>query len=300
MIQMQDGDTGDDSWTWFIGPSRIGRFVLFSVLIVGMASFVGPSPTGAQFTDSENGTANFSAASSFNGNTDDSSAYNDANGNGVQDDGETAYSESELQNFDDTSANLVIPGSVGEVRSSNGPISITAASIASEVDIRSDSGDITFNSTSGETNLSGSEIYSKNGGVSINSTDHINLNSSTIRADTGSIEIRGKSIDSVNAYLWSKNQGIELSAKRNGGGQLYAVGLETDARSDVVLGSNGNMTFDQGTLYAKNGQVTANLGSGCPTLSVAGTAIDDSDNSLVYGPDCTVVNGTPSSGGANP
>ncbi|MDS0222869.1 hypothetical protein NDI54_16100 [Haloarcula sp. S1AR25-5A] len=138
-------------------------------------------------------------------------AYNDSNGNGRYDDGEMTYSEEELVNFNDSSANLVIPESVNQIKPKNGQVSIRASTITYGGKIRSKTstvlltavnGDISMNEAkirsnqkislsapNGDISMVDSYIRPESGHVTLSADGPIDLTDSEVRSKTGNVNI---------------------------------------------------------------------------------------------------------------
>ena len=206
-------------------------------------------------------------------------AFDDADDDGVFDEGETIFSKSELDNFDNTSVNLVIPDAVGEIRNDADGISITARSITSEVDFRSNGGTIELAATEGEI-LINTEVRSQK--------------------DTGAVSISGKRIDISDANIQSDNGGVTISATQAGGGELIAVGTALRAqKTNINLNSIGDMFLDDAELTS-NGIISADLASNY-TIHLSGTNLKNQKGpgAIQYTPD-TVTKEPPDSPLAEP
>lgn len=205
-------------------------------------------------------------------------AFDDADDDGVFDEGETTFSKSELDNFDNTSVNLVIPDAVGEIRNDDG-ISITARSITSEVDFRSNGGTIDLAATEGEI-LINTEVRSQK--------------------DTGAVSISGKRIDVSDADIQSDKGGVTISATQAGGGELIAVGTDLRAqKTNINLNSVGDMFLDDAELISE-GIISADLAADY-TIHLSGTILKNQKGpgAIQYTPD-TVTKEPPDSPLAEP
>jgi len=277
------------------------RIVLVAILVVG-ALGAGVGTTFGEFTDTETTETNLGAAGAFEGDFPSSSAgYNDSNGNGRYDAGEQTYTKSEIRDFNEPSADLVIPKSVGDIDDDNEPISITAGSITSSVNLSSRNEGVHITATSGDANLGELTLSSRNNGVDITATGAVSIDNAKLSSRNNDISIRAKSISARNADLWSRNNEILLSARQNGGGPIDAAGARFETRNNrIILESSGDISLDSAQLYWKNKAPVANLGVSEAKLSVNRTILDESGGTLTYAPDDITVQGTPDKGAVSP
>lgn len=294
------------------------RTVLVALIVVGALGATASTATYAQFSDAHGGTGSASAASSFGGNGGGGGssldrAYDDANGNGRYDEGETTYGKNELRSFENRSVDLVIPAGVGEVKDNRG-LSVTAGSIASSVDLRSKRGDVALSAVDGGIDLSGATVRSGAGTVDVEASGDATLDGASVTADGGPISVSaggrlsaydatveargnatavGRTVSMRRASVRSAGGRTVAAASRNGGGTLDA----TDAAlvggdGGVALGSNGDLRLNGSTLRSQRGQAAADLGTDAATLFVDGTDVDDADGTLAYDPDGVTVVGS--------
>ncbi|UWG48189.1 Cell surface protein [Halanaeroarchaeum sp. HSR-CO] len=221
-------------------------------------------------------------------------AYDDENGNGVYDSGETTYSKSELYSFNEPSANLVIPTAVGELNRNAG-VSITANSITSEVDIGATWGSVSLTASGGEVQTS--QIVESNANVDIRGAT-VDISNGEIRSSYGDITISateggGGQLSATGAFIETgsniilESEGhlslssgevhssygdITISATRGGGGQLSATGAFIETNENIILESKGDMILDSATVQTSYGQITADLG-GSNTIHISETDV---------------------------
>ncbi|ELZ25112.1 hypothetical protein C475_11214 [Halosimplex carlsbadense 2-9-1] len=255
------------------------RSALVVVCVLVLVS-AGSATTYGLFSDSEQASGTIQAADKFNGNSDSGSssgtAYNDADGDGERDMNEQTYSQSDLVGFDNPSANLVIPESVGPVeKTDNGNIQMTAQSITSEVKIRTKNGGITLTADGGNIDLAG-PVVAETGSIDIN-------------AQSGDVNLEGATIDSKNRY-------IDVTA----GGHLNMDRATIDTNAQITLRSGSDIRLENAEISSKNGEASATLGSAGDTLYVNGATIGDKDDTLRYSPADATVDGTPNSGTTQP
>jgi PKD repeat protein len=187
-------------------------------------------------------------------------AFDDANGNGRLDDGETTYGKGQIADFDDENVNLVIPSSVGEI--SRNQIEIEAASINSEVGLVANNGDVQVE-TSGDVRLRG-----------------------RTRAQNGNVQLSGNRIDASGTSVTSSTGNVEITAR---GAFDASDGRLESQNGDVELASNGDMTLSGATVRSGTGSLSAELG-GPNTLYVLDTTIQEpnDDGILRYSPESVV------------
>ena len=280
-------------------PSRFWAFVLVvCVALVATATLAGGATTQAAFVDDELGDGSVTAAASFDRGPPGPRAYDDANGNGQWDQGETTYTESDLYSFDDSSANLVVPSDVGTVNNS-GSIDITAGSLTAETSFQSDSGSVSLSATDGDADLGGQNVLAA-GRADVSATGTATVDGAAVIGVFGDSSVTGKSVSARNANVVSYFGTTTLSARERGGGPLDATNATLQSRygGDIVLESSGDMRLENAEIQAPYGDITADLQRGGRTLFVDGASIDDADadNTLVYTPRGTTVDGTPAAG----
>ena len=224
-------------------PSRFWAFVLVvCVALVATATLAGGATTQAAFVDDELGDGSVTAATSFGGGgPPENRAYNDANGNGRYDSGEQTYTENQLENFNDPSANVVIPANIGKVQKNGGGVSITANSITSEARFQSNGGSVTLEATGGDIDLSDQRVQSNGGTIEIVSSANIDLSGTTLQSNGGNINFLSN--DDVNL------NGASLQA--NGGSLTAELGASsaTLSVSEASLRDNTGNTLT----YAPSG-----------------------------------------------
>ena len=260
-------------------PSRFwGLVLLAGVFVVATATFAGTATTQAAFVDAELGNGSVTAATSFGGNPPGPRAYNDANGNGRYDSGEQTFTADDLTDFDDSSANLVVPSDVNTVEDRNGGVSITANSLTAETDFRSRNGGVDIEATGGDVDLNGQTARSRNGDVSISASGDVDITDATLR---------------------SRNEDITVESS----GTITAERSSLRTRNgDVSLTSVGSIDPTDATLRTRNGDLTADLGTNSATLTVEGTAFvrRSGPGTLLYSPGGVTVQGTPEQGSTQP
>ncbi|WP_193309321.1 type IV pilin [Halorubrum halophilum] len=161
-------------------------------------------------------------------------AFDDPNGNGIQDPGETTYTESELENFDNDSVDLVIYSDFGEVKASGSQVDITANTITAGNDFTSSGKSISLTAT-GDVIINGATLEAKgNKGISITSTNGI------ISANNTQMRVTGG----------GPNKG---PITFNSNGNLYLVDADLDAS-----GYNADLGTTSATLYWNGLTLTGN------------------------------------------
>lgn len=244
-----------------MSKTRALRVVLVVVMLVGALGAAGPGTTIAYFSDSHDGTGSISADVGYStnpgngnggGNNDPGpngpKAYNDENNNGEYDNGEETINRNKIADFNDQSANLVIPSDVGSVNPNNQQVAITAASITSEVEIRSETGQVTLDARDGDVELAGTNVTGENGKVDIRAPNgHVNVDDATITSDTGSVLIEAQSISAEGAAIDSNGK-VDLVTTRNGGGPLDAPGITVESTGAFVVEAGGDVTLDESSI----------------------------------------------------
>lgn len=196
--------------------TRALRVVLVLVMAVGALGAAGPGTTIAYFEDTHDGAGSFSADVGYStnpgngGGNGNDAAFNDANGNGVQDEGEESYNPNQLRDFNDSDANLVIPADVEEISHKNKQISITAGSIDSAVNISSENADVVLEATSGDVNLEDTALTSLNNRITISAAGTINVDGGNLTAPNNAITFDASKISGDDAIFYSSNNRIEL------------------------------------------------------------------------------------------
>jgi len=270
--------------------------LVLGVSLVATGTVAVDGTTQAAFVDGELGDGSVTAAASFDRGPPGPRAYDDANGNGQWDQGEPTYTESDLYSFDDSSADLVVPSDVGTINNS-GSIDVTAGSITAETNFQSDSGSVSLAATDGDAGLNDQEVLAA-GTASVTATGTANVDGATLIGVFGDASVSGKSVSARNANVVSYFGTTTLSARERGGGPLDATGATLQSRygGDIVLESSGDMVLETAELQAPYGEITADLRRGSSTLFVDGASITDSDDTLIYSPRGTSVDGTPAAG----
>lgn len=267
------------------------------VLFLGVAILAGAggSATVAYMSDTAVSNNTIHTAESFNSGTQNQHPCIDQNGNGVCEQSEPTLDDSQLADFDDPTADVIIPAKA-KVSPQNSDVSVRANTVT--VDGTIDAGQsVSLEATGGDLDASGASIRAKNGGVTMRSAGHLDLDDATVDGDTGAVDIRAQSISAQRASITAKNDAVILSATRNGGGTLDARDASLDGQSGITLGSDGDMNLNGTGLVSKNGGATADLTTSSATLSVQDTQIKDDDKDLVYSPSGVTVAGQPKNPG---
>ena len=290
--------------------------VIVGVLVAGAGLTAGATTYGL-FSAADTGTGSIQAAASFDVPGDGPCV--DADGNGQCGPGDIPVDADDLTTFDNDSADLLIPESVGDIDNGNSEISITANNITSEVDIETKTRDISLDAGSGgihfggsnvtidggsgsvninsegDVNLSGSRISTKTAGVQISSNGHLNIDYATIdgRESNQPIDLSGKTISARYAAITNKNGEMILSATNNNGGELDATGATIESRAkngklsgaSITVESTGTMVLNQTELRVKQtASVEAYIGSTDAVLYTDGIVVVDDDDALYYEP----------------
>lgn len=262
------------------------------VFVSGIGLTAGATTYGL-FSDAATGTGSIQAAESFDETPPGEEAWDDQDGDGFYDSGEPTYTEENLTEFDEPSANLIIPNDMGKIKAKNNNVSINAGSIQSEVRIESGTGHVTLTATHGNVTITDSLVKSKNKAVTIITNDTLNIYDTTLDAED-EINISAKEISAQRANIKSGSEYVTLSATDR---PLSLSSATVEAPTGYIqLRSDGDMEVDSATLKTKHGgMITANLTTATGTLFVDSADIQDTDDTLIYEPNVT-LSGTPKKG----
>lgn len=268
------------------------RWVVVLLLAAAIAGFGAGTGTVALLTDSQTANATIAAADTFDGTPPGSMAWDDDDGDRVWDVGEPTYDESELYDFSNTSVDLIVPADVGPVDS--GSISITVGSIETRVPIQASSGDVTLDAANGDVLATDQDVVTTAGAVSITASGAARLYNTSIES-TGVMDVTAERVNVSAATLQADFPSLTVAATNGAGGPLRANGTTVGVGlGNVVLESDGDMYLEGASIQAPAlwifwGEATADLGTPSATLHVAGTTVDDADDTLVYDPDGITV-----------
>lgn len=224
----------------------------------------------------------------------DGTAFDDRDGDGLYDPGETAYTAAELENFDNESVDLVV-SDAGAIEFQTSGASITAKKITIKETTLDANQDLTLEATSGSVTLDGATLESRTGKVSVEG-DSISSQSSTITsnkavtlaAGSGSVDISGSLLDSNTDKItvegdsivaedasFMANREISLEASSTAvrvsrstfdsgtekitltGGPVVADGATFRSNTDITIESTSGTTDLRGaTLDSDTGQIT--------------------------------------------
>ncbi|WP_313691034.1 Ig-like domain-containing protein [Halorarum halobium] len=252
-------------------------------------------------------------------------AYDDANGNGAYDEGELAYTASQLRSFQQPSVDLVVERDA----EANG-FDVTAGSITVEpgatmtvesfgsTTLRAENGDVRLAGTVDGRNAGGSEVRLIGDGVDASGGTILAAGSVTVTGQTGAVALDAASIDTSggNGRSVTVTADTDVSARNAAivsteqlrieadGGPLDANGASLDTspgnQAGVTLGSNGDMTLTDAELVGDEfSTFTADLTVASATLFVDGSEIkrgNGDGKELTYDPDGATVGGSPAVG----
>ncbi|WP_416008293.1 hypothetical protein [Haloarcula japonica] len=197
-------------------------------------------------------------------------AYNDANGNGRYDEGESTYSEDELVNFNDPSANLVIPEDIDSIEPDNSQVSIRAGAITYGGKIESDTSSISLTAVDGDISMDGSKLESTNGAVTLDAPNgSISLTDGEIKAETGQVTLSAnEKIDLTDSEVKAENGNINITTSD----ELIADDTVIESETGYVLLRAETISAHQAEISADNEYVTlsATQNGGGP-IDVTGT-----------------------------
>jgi hypothetical protein len=245
-------------------------------------------------------------------------AYDDADGDGAYDSGETTYTASDLNGFSDSSANLV----VGENVNSNGKITISSAdSFEVERNVRVESkNEFKVGNGVGAVHIDGT-VESQNNKVTLSPSGDLTVEDGTVRAKNeikmeptgGDISITQSTVDTANGKITIKRDGGRIDL--TGSDLLSKNEILVEASSDLVANDaqldsanskvtteseNGNIELRRATVRAKN-ERTATVNSASQTVYVDSMKILDRNGNpadLNVDPD-PAASGTPDTGTVN-
>ncbi|WP_226010655.1 hypothetical protein [Halomicrobium salinisoli] len=279
--------------------------VLVALLAIGVLGAAGPGASLAQFSDDHAGTGAATAASNFGGKGggDDVRAFDDANGNGIRDDGEATYSKQELQNFDDPDVDLVVPAGVGSIRAKGqDEVSITAGSISSEVDVGAHKQDVRLVATDGDVDVAGSNLTvdKQYGTIDVSASGDVDLSDATLLTESGSIAVEaGGSVDLRDSVLRVEgaNGDVAVTARSvtaegatvdtvtgtvrvtatDGPTELAGATLTVDRNyGEINVSASGDVGLPDATLLTESGSIAVESG-GAVTLDEAVLRIEGDD-----------------------
>lgn len=229
----------------------------------------------------------------------DDTAYNDADGDGQYDPGETAYTADQLRSFQNESVDLVIDGAgtidtdYRELRVESNTITVKNSTLASDAQVRlTADGAVTFQNASvgseyGQIRVSGSEIraagstITTNDGISLDATSGpVDLTDSTVESEYGRIDVDGPSISARNAEITTDDD-ITLVAES---GDLDITGATVDSRYGQIT-VRGSTVTAVGATVETNADITFRADAGTLDLTRAALATQYGEIVLVSGGD---------------
>ncbi|GCF15414.1 hypothetical protein Harman_33490 [Haloarcula mannanilytica] len=210
----------------------------------------------------------------------DGEAYNDANGNGRYDEGETTYSADELADFNDPSANLVIPESVESIEEQNDDIQIRASSISYNGTVESQNGDVSLTAVNGDIIVDGAALDSQNGQVvldaqsggisltdgtitaqnndfSLSAQESVNLTGTTVDLQNGNVQVTTSGYLSIDgAQISAANNHISLRAREISAKDAYVSSSNNYVRLSATRNGGGYLDVTSSTLSSQNNDIT--------------------------------------------
>jgi len=176
-------------------------------------------------------------------------AYNDTNGNGRYDEDEQTYSADQLADFNDSSANLVIPESVDSIEEQNNDVQIRAANISYSGTVESQNGDVSLTAVSGDITLDGATLDSQNGQLVLDAqSGGISLTDGTVTAQNNNFHLSAE--DSVDLT----DTTVDL---QNGNVQVTTAGHLIVDRAQISA-ANNHVSLDAREISAKDARVSSN------------------------------------------
>jgi hypothetical protein len=189
-------------------------------------------------------------------------AYNDANGNGRYDEDETTYSADQLADFNDPSANLVIPDSIESIEQDQ--VQITAGAISYSGTVESETISLT----------------AKNGNISVDNATFEAEDQLDLKAPNGGISMNGATVESDN--------GVSVNAK---GGNIVADASTVESEGEFSLTApNDGISMTDSSVTAESVSLTAKGGD----IAVDGTSFESEGTVTFTAPNSGVsmVDGT--------
>ncbi|WP_053947360.1 hypothetical protein [Halolamina sediminis] len=216
-------------------------------------------------------------------------AFNDTNGDGQYQSGETRYTASDLNGYSNPNTDLVIADSL----STNDKISIDEARSFTVKDRAtvSSKNDFTVSSDVGDTTIGGT-VESRNGKVTLDPEGQLDINSGALKAKNeiklspeGALSARGATMESSNGKITIVPEGsvdiTDGAIKAKNEVSIDSIGA-LDARRTTIESTNGKVSLSatngidlrQSTVQAKN-ERSASLDSENTQLQVEGMEILD-------------------------
>ncbi|WP_424004718.1 hypothetical protein ACOZ4I_08390 [Haloarcula salina] len=175
-------------------------------------------------------------------------SFDDANGNGRYDAGETTYSAAELADFDDPSANLVVPESVESVDQQNSDVQIRAGAITYGGSVSAQNGDVSLTAVDGDVTLDGGTLDSQNGAVAVDAPNgEISLTDGTVASQNSDVTLSAG--EAVNV------SGTDIDAQ-NGNVQI-TTDAALDADRSHIEAQNSHVTLAGRTVSARNADLSS-------------------------------------------
>lgn len=220
-------------------------------------------------------------------------AFNDADGDGVYDEGETTYRAAELRSYDNDSADLVI-SDAGTIDMGNRKVSITAKSTTirdstltskQSVSVEAESGDVTFQNAvvesrknkvtvTGPTVSADSSTISSKNELSLNAeSGPATLSESTLSSSKNKVTVGGSEVRAARTTIDGKNE-ITLTGNA---GPVDVTDATVDSRKNKVTVDGSSVSARKATISGKN-EITLTGNSG--PVDVTGATVDSRKNKV--------------------
>lgn len=206
-------------------------------------------------------------------------SFDDANGNGQYDAGETTYSADELVDFSDPAANLVIPESVESIDQQNSDVRIRAGAITYGGSVSSQNGDVSLTAVDGDVTLDGATLDSQNGAIAVDAPNgEISLTDGTVESQNSDVTLAaGDAVTVSGTDIDAQNGNVRITTDA----RLVADGSDIEAQNSHVTLAGRTVSARNAALSSKNNYVrlsaTRNDGG---VLDVTGASLASQNNDV--------------------
>jgi len=247
-----------------------GVAVLLVVWLVATAG-AGAGVTYGLLSDdgTASGTIHIAAGSSG---PPDGQSFDDANGNGRYDAGETTYSAAQLADFDNESVNLVVPDSVDSIDQQNSDVRIRAGAITYGGSASAQNGDVSLTAVDGDVTLDGGTLDSQNGAVHVDAPNgELSLTDGTVSSQNSDVRLSaGDAVTIAGADIDAQNGNVQITTDA----ALDADGSDIEAKNSHVALTGRTVSARNADLSSRNDYVrlSATRNGGGP-LDVTGASL---------------------------
>jgi len=216
-------------------------------------------------------------------------AFDDDNGNGVYDAGETPISKSDLENgYNNPDTQLVIPPDVGDLENRNNGIDITAESITSYVNITSRNQNVVLTATDGDIYTPKQTVSSRNNNVQISATNGtITATDAVIESRNNDIILNGNEVLAEDATLTTRNNNIDLDADET----LSVDNATIETRNNLITLDAANISARYAFIKSRNNnvEIRATKGDNFSTLDATGAELISGNNDIILRSDGELI-----------